>query len=280
MYYISTADRLTRTATWLQELEGGLEQLKEIVVHDKLGICDELERQMQHLVDTYKCEWKEVVDDPLKRRLFRQFVNSDETESGIEIIHEREQRRPVDWPKGGVSARSSSLVQIDGLASTKGNGQAAPNTHGHPRGTTRSATARSTTDWVNVGQVADFPAEGGAAVKYGDVQIAVYNFSSRGQWYACQNMCPHMNAFVLSRGIIGSVGTVPKVACPLHKKSFSLQTGQNLTGEDLALKVFAVKIEDDAVYLELPPQDQLNALLATSAHRCAARPGVPMSETG
>ena len=71
MYYIFTADKLTRTATWMEKMEGGIEYVKEVILHDKLGICDELERRMQHLVDTYKCEWKEVVNDPEKRRLFR-----------------------------------------------------------------------------------------------------------------------------------------------------------------------------------------------------------------
>ena len=71
MYYIQTADRLTRTSVWLEKLEGGIDHLRDVVIHDKLGICAELEREMQHLVDTYQCEWAEVVNDPEKRRLFR-----------------------------------------------------------------------------------------------------------------------------------------------------------------------------------------------------------------
>src|SRR5215510_13329989 len=59
MFYIQTADRLTRTSVWLENLEGGIERLREIIIHDKLGICDELQRMMQHLVDTYRCEWTE-----------------------------------------------------------------------------------------------------------------------------------------------------------------------------------------------------------------------------
>jgi NAD(P)H-dependent nitrite reductase small subunit len=103
-------------------------------------------------------------------------------------------------------------------------------------------------------------------VKVGKVQIAVFNFASRGQWYACQNMCPHKNAFVLSRGIIGTAGQEPKVACPLHKRPFSLATGRSLSGEDFSVKVFPVKVVDDEVYIELPPQEQLDALLATELH--------------
>jgi hypothetical protein len=79
-------------------------------------------------------------------------------------------------------------------------------------------------------------------------------------------MCPHKRAFVLSRGILGSAGEEPKVACPLHKKPFSLKSGECLSGEDYSLKVFPVKIAGDDVYLELPPQSQLDALLATDLH--------------
>ena len=121
-------------------------------------------------------------------------------------------------------------------------------------------------EWVEVGSVADFPQDGGAAIKYGDVQIAVFNFTSRGEWYACQNMCPHKNAFVLSRGILGSAGEEPKVACPLHKKPFSLRSGESLSGEDYSVKVFPIKVEGDKVLVKLPPKQQLDALLATRLH--------------
>ena len=108
---------------------------------------------------------------------------------------------------------------------------------------------------------------GGAAIKYGKVQIAVFRFASRGEWYACQNMCPHKNAFVLSRGIIGSAGATPKVACPLHKTPFSLETGACLSGDNFTLKVFPVQVVAEDVFVELPSQQQLDALLATDLHR-------------
>src|SRR5262249_4019862 len=121
--------------------------------------------------------------------------------------------------------------------------------------------------WVAVGHVDDFPLEGGAAVKYGQVQLAVFRFSSRGEWFASQNMCPHKRAFVLSRGIIGSQGETPKVACPLHKKTFSLETGECLSQDEMSIKVFPVKVEGEKVMLLLPPQDQLDALLGTDLYR-------------
>lgn len=257
MYYIFTADKLTRTATWLEQMEGGIEQLKAVILDDKLGLCDELERRMQYLVDTYKCEWKEVVESPEKRRQFRQFVNCDETEPGIELVDERGQRRPADWPKGGVP-----LVQIAPLPAPPA-GRVERTERSEGRG---GDTGRLKWQWVKAGRVSDFPVDGGAAIKHGKVQIAVYNFASRGQWYACQNMCPHMNAMVLSRGMIGTAGDEPKVACPLHKKPFSLKTGESLSGEEYALKVFPVRVENDDVFVKLPPEEQLNALLATDLH--------------
>jgi len=256
MYYIFTADKLTRTAVWMEKLEGGIHYLKEVVINDKLGICDELERRMQDLVDTYKCEWKEVVNDPEKRKLFRQFVNTDEAEPTIEFVDERGQKRPADWPRDG-----GPLIQIKmpGYESTNGNGESDGKSH-------RLPAKDLSRKWVPVGTVSDFPKDGGATIKYGDVQIAVYNFSSRGEWYACQNMCPHKNSFVLSRGIIGTAGGEPKVACPLHKKPFSLKTGACLSGEDFSVKVFPVRVTDDQVFLELPPKEQLSALLSTELH--------------
>jgi nitrite reductase (NADH) large subunit len=261
IYYIRTADKLTRTAVWLENMAGGIEHLKNVVIDDSLGLCEEFEVQMQYLVDTYKCEWKEVVNDPEKRKLFRQFVNTDETELGIEIVTERNQQRPADWPRDFVPI--SSLGTSVGV--TGGDQSDAVSKTTRPTDNTRGSRPLHKT-WVNVGTTTDFPDNGGAAIKYGKVQIAVFNFTSRGEWYACQNMCPHKNAFVLSRGIVGSAGETPKVSCPLHKKPFSLQTGQCLSEDAFALKVFPVKIEGDAVLLELPPQEQLDALLATELH--------------
>ena len=103
-------------------------------------------------------------------------------------------------------------------------------------------------------------------MKYGETQIAVFNLTDQGLWRACQNMCPHKSAFVLSRGITGSAGATPKVSCPLHKLPYSLETGECLSGEPYSLKVFPVQIAGDGVYLLLPPARQLDALLSTQMH--------------
>jgi len=103
MYYIKTADRLERTSTWLTKLEGGLEKLKDVVINDSLGICDELESQMQHLIDTYECEWKDAINDPEKLKRFRHFSNSDDLDPSVEFVQERDQIRPATLEEKGLS---------------------------------------------------------------------------------------------------------------------------------------------------------------------------------
>jgi nitrite reductase (NADH) large subunit len=76
MFYIQTADPLTRTATWLNKMDGGMSYLKNVVVEDSLGMAAQWEAEMQLLVDSYKCEWKEVVDNPDLRQRFVHFVNA------------------------------------------------------------------------------------------------------------------------------------------------------------------------------------------------------------
>jgi nitrite reductase (NADH) large subunit len=95
MFYVRTADRLQRTASWLENLEGGLEYLRAVVCEDSLGIAAELEGAMTLVVDTYECEWKKAINDPLTLRRFRHFVNSDALDSNIVVVEERGQRRPV-----------------------------------------------------------------------------------------------------------------------------------------------------------------------------------------
>jgi nitrite reductase (NADH) large subunit len=95
MFYVRTADRLQRTSTWRENLEGGLDYLKQVVVDDKLGIAAELEADMQHVVDTYACEWKAAISNPETRKRFRQFVNTDQPDSNVVFVTERGQIRPA-----------------------------------------------------------------------------------------------------------------------------------------------------------------------------------------
>ncbi len=106
-------------------------------------------------------------------------------------------------------------------------------------------------EWVNVADTEAFLANGGGCVKLGDIQIAIFNFG-KNEWYAVANQCPHQQQMVLSRGLIGDANGEPKIACPLHKNSFSLCTGEHLGGNrDWKLQTYPVKVEDGAVWLEL-----------------------------
>ncbi len=96
MFYVRTADRLQRTSVWLENLEGGLDYLKAIIIEDKLGICGELEAEMKHVVDTYECEWKKAINDPATLKRFRHFVNSDQPDDNVIFVPEREQVRPAN----------------------------------------------------------------------------------------------------------------------------------------------------------------------------------------
>jgi len=103
MFYIRTADPLTRTATWLNKMEGGLDYLREVIVNDSLGICEQLENEMQALIANYHCEWKKVVEDPEMQKQFRHFINSEESDPTLSFVEIRDQRLPSNW---GVEDKS------------------------------------------------------------------------------------------------------------------------------------------------------------------------------
>lgn len=186
MFYIRTADRLTRTSVWLDKMEGGIEHLRDVVVSDSLGIAAELERQMQHLVDTYACEWKGVIEDPDKRAQFRE-----------------PKRLPI----------------VD-------------------------------RQFVRVASIHEVPIEGGISFDYGNAQIAIFRVG--GELFATQNSCPHTNAAVLSRGIVGDDHGAPKVACPLHKRTFDLRSGNCLSEDCGPIATYPVRVEGEDVLVELP----------------------------
>lgn len=98
MYYIRTAAPLTRTSTWLEKLDGGLAYLKEVIINDSLGICEDLDKEMAGLIDTYKCEWKEAIENiDEQNNRFAHFVNSEDEDDNIEFVSLREQKMPKMW---------------------------------------------------------------------------------------------------------------------------------------------------------------------------------------
>ncbi|MDP2068132.1 MAG: nitrite reductase large subunit NirB [Lutibacter sp.] len=97
MYYIRTAAPLMRTATWLDKLEGGIEQLKNIVINDSLNLAIELEEEMQFLVEAYKCEWKQAIENDEMKSRFKHFVNSEESDNNMAFVPMRDQYMPKPW---------------------------------------------------------------------------------------------------------------------------------------------------------------------------------------
>jgi nitrite reductase (NADH) large subunit len=228
MFYIQTAKPLQRTARWLEELEGGIEYLKSVVIDDVLGIAEQLEADMQQLVDTYSCEWAAVVRDPERRAAFRHFAESEDADETLRFVEERGQRRPADWTAEEAPAPPSLPPEQDW-------------------------------SWVRMAAVADFPEDGGRAMRHGNTQIAIFRFARRDEWYATQNVCPHKRDAVLARGLLGSQGGEPKIACPMHKKTFSLLTGKGLSDTSYQIATFPVEIRQDEVWVKLPSAQAMDA---------------------
>ena len=106
--------------------------------------------------------------------------------------------------------------------------------------------------WKKVCKVEDVPVNGGACVKENGEQIAVFQVENGAKWYAVQNLCPHKAQMVISRGIVGDIKGAHKIACPLHKHSFSLETGEHVgEDQDWKLKTYNIKVENEDVLLEL-----------------------------
>jgi nitrite reductase (NADH) large subunit len=237
MYYIHTADRLMRTAPWMENLEGGLKHLQDVVINDSLKLCGQLEEDMNRLIDSYECEWTAVVNDPEKQKRFTHFSKSAVQDDKIEFVDERGQKRPIDW---STESWKRPVAEAEEIA-----------------------------EWVPVGRVTDFPVNGGSTIQYGTTQIAVFNFTDRDEWFATQNMCPHKKDMVLARGIIGDHENRAYVSCPMHKKTFDLENGSGMSDPALDIMTFPVKVEQETVYARLLPAESLAAAFADASPSCA-----------
>ncbi len=239
MYYIRTADRLTRTAKWIEQMEGGLSHLKDVIINDSLGICSDLERDLQHLVDTYQCEWAEVVHNPKLCEKFRE--NANDNDDPPLMVPVRGQAQPASWPKGEALASRRHLPLVQ-------------------------------SSWVPLAKATEFPKDTGVTYRFGRAQIAVFHISKENRWYATQAACPHKGDAVLGRGILGDSCGTPKVACPFHKRTFSLETGQCTSGEGVGIITFPVRVEGGVVQVELPAIQELEALLTFDLPPCEEHP--------
>jgi nitrite reductase (NAD(P)H) len=249
MFYIRTADKLQRTARWLEGLPGGISYLKDVILNDSLGLNASLEAQMQELVDSYFDEWAEALASPEIAAKFKQFANTDETLEQVELESDRNQTRPVFW------AKESAKEDFAGLSKKW-----------------------SETSWQPVLEANHFkgaddvPGGISAVIKRGDTQLAVWRV--RGTYFATQQMCPHKRAFILSDGLIGldpnsdSPNPTPWVSCPHHKRNYDLSTGACKNDDEVSIATFPVEERDDGmVYLKLPPVEELDAALGTSKWR-------------
>ncbi|KAI2633487.1 nitrite reductase [Xylaria nigripes] len=282
MFYIRTADKLQRTARWLETLPGGLAYLKEVILEDKLGICASLESQMQELVDSFFDEWAEAVKDAAIASKFQQFANTNETVETIETEHDRGQSHPVLWPA------ESATDDFQGLKDRW-----------------------SSTTWQPVIEASyfagadDTPNGIAANIKRGDTQLALWRV--RGKYYATQQMCPHKRTFALSEGLIGQAVSPPTppatppllspsdtttattaqakepcgtpwVSCPYHKRNFDLASGTSTNDPTLSIATFeAEERSDGLVYTKLPPVSELDAELGTSRWKVRKEDSGPRS---
>lgn len=226
MYYIQTANPLERTARWLERMEGGLERLREVIVDDALAIAPQLERDMERLVQSYACEWAAVVRNPDERRRFA--LAGAAAPRDAAFLRVRGQKQPTPWA-------TETPVAPGTLAPSEND------------------------TWVRVARIADVPSDGGLAITHGDARIAVFRFATRNEWWATDATCPHRREAVLAHGLLGTDGATPKVACPLHKRTFALDSGTGLSDPSLCLRTYPVEARDDAVWVKLPPVRGLDA---------------------
>ncbi|KAK8116131.1 nitrite reductase [Apiospora sp. TS-2023a] len=266
MFYIRTADKLQRTARWLEQLPGGIKYLQEVVLEDKLGLCASLESQMRELVDSFFDEWAEAIRNPALAAKFKQFANTDDAADSMELEQDRDQTRPVHW------AKEPAREDFKGL-----------------RGRWSQTTWQPVIEASYFAGADETPNGISATIKRGDTQLAL--FRVRGRYYATQQMCPHKRAFALSDGLIGQEvaqktgdaattttttkepcgdAKSPWVSCPFHKRNYDLSSGECNNDAELSIATFDVEERADAdggpaqVYIKLPPIDELDRELGTT----------------
>jgi nitrite reductase (NADH) small subunit len=96
-------------------------------------------------------------------------------------------------------------------------------------------------------------------------QIAVFRLEGTDELFALSNFDPFSKAFVLSRGIVGDRGGVPKVSSPVYKQSFDLRTGRCLDDPEVSVRSFPVRLRDGRVEILAPER--------TAASVSASDPG-------
>jgi nitrite reductase (NADH) large subunit len=109
MFYIRTAAPLQRTSVWLDNMEGGVDYLRKVIVEDKLGINAQLEADLAKLVDEYECEWSATINDESQLTRFAHFINSDKRDENVVFVSERAQHRPATFTEKHPEAKGDIL---------------------------------------------------------------------------------------------------------------------------------------------------------------------------
>lgn len=174
----------------MDNLEGGVAYLRQVVLEDSLGIGEELEQEMARIVDSYQCEWQTTLNDPQRLALFRSFVNSDQPDEAVQRRDLRGQPQPLlteTLPEGELPSRP----------------------------------------WQAVCDLDAIPAQAGIGARLGERQIALFRFGERV--YALDNREPGSAANVLSRGLLGDVGGEPVVISRCTNSGYACATAGRAT---------------------------------------------------
>jgi nitrite reductase (NADH) large subunit len=210
MFYIRTADRLQRTSVWMDNLEGGIDYLRAVILEDSLGIGDELDREMAHVIASYQCEWQTTLNSPERLALFRSFVNDDTPDERLQSRMLRGQRQPV-----------AQITVADARLPSR--------------------------PWQAICALESIPENAGIGARLGEQQIALFRFGE--QVFALDNLEPANGAGVLSRGILGDRNGEPMVISPLYKQQIRLRDGCNLEDGAPAVRAWPVKVEAGQVWV-------------------------------
>ncbi|MFT8550227.1 nitrite reductase large subunit NirB [Acetobacter okinawensis] len=218
MFYIRTADRLQRTSVWRENLEGGLDYLKDVIINDSLGIAEELERQMQLVVDRYHCEWRDALSDKDKLKRFRTFVNDARPDPNIRTEAERDQVKPAaNLPEKGTSVGPKAWTELCAQ--------------------TDLVEKSGVVAWCEGNQVALF-----YVPQTQDKPACVY---------ALDNHDPFSHANIIGRGLIGEIRGQRVVASPLYKQHFRLEDGQCLEDAAVRLRTWDARLVEGKVQIRV-----------------------------
>ncbi|MBS6436647.1 nitrite reductase large subunit NirB [Pantoea sp.] len=214
MFYVRTADRLQRTSVWMDNLDGGLDYLRQVVMEDSLGIAATLEAEMQRVVESYQCEWQTTLADPSRRALFTPAVNGAGADEALRYDRVRDQRQPA----------TPARIALRELPAEP---------------------------WSALCDLAAVPPQAGIGARLGSERIALFRFGD--DLYALEDREPGSEVSVLSRGILGDVAGEPVVISPLYKQRVRLRDGQSLDNPQHQLRCWPVKLEAGRIWVANRP---------------------------